>query len=236
MKNTHASYFARSPIHAFAAVWVAALALVVLLTGCAHDRVVVRAATTNDVPIISTNAVPQVAQLPVVRTELNPIPGGPDIRTTNVVTVTNFVPVLQTNVLRIITPEVAYTNVSLNPAVNGAVQVAGAVAPVPWAGAAAGIFGTVASGILALVNNNRRKAALAQAGQAQNEASSWQETAGVLVENIEQVRKMALQIPGYTKETDAKVIRALELAQAVAGVKPLVAQLVEARTDFTHAV
>lgn len=211
-------------------------ALGILIAGCASERVVVRRASTNDVPILVTNAVPQVTQSEVVRTELNPVPGLPEIRTTNLVTLTNLVSRIETNFVRVIVPEIAYTNVSLAPAVNTGVQVAGAVAPVPWAGAAAGIFGTVASGIFALINNRRRKEALAAAGVAQSDADSWQETAGVLVENIEAVRKEALKIPGYTKETDARVVRILELAQAAAGVKPNVTALVESRTDFTHAV
>jgi hypothetical protein len=213
-----------------------AAALAILISGCASERIVLRHAQTNDVPVLATNTAPQVSQVAIVRTELNPIPGGPEILATNFVTVTNFVPVVTTNILRVITPEVAYTNLSMNPVANAAVQVGGAVAPVPWAGAAAGIFGTVFSGILALVNNSRRKAALAAAGEAQSESESWQETAGTLVENIELVRKEALKIPGYTKETDAKIVRALQLAQAAAGVKSRVIQLVEERTDFTHSV
>lgn len=213
-----------------------AAALAILISGCASERIVLRQAQTNDVPVLATNSAPQVSQVAIVRTELNPIPGGPEIKATNFVTVTNFVPVVTTNILRVITPEVAYTNLSMNPVANAAVQVGGAVAPVPWAGAAAGIFGTVFSGILALVNNNRRKAALAAAGEAQSESDSWQQTAATLVENIELVRKEALKIPGYTKETDAKIVRALQLAQAAAGVKPRVIQLVEEHTDFTHSV
>lgn len=216
------------PIRAFAvfsAILFVAVALL-FLTGCAHERVVVRARQTNDVPVLSTNVAPVVSRLEVVKTELNPVSGGPEIRTTNFVTVTNLVTEVQTNIVRIIIPEVAYTNVSLHPTVGAAVQVGGELAPVPWAGAATGIFGIVAGGIATLINESRRRKAL-------GEAQSWQQTAGVLVDNVEAIRKLALTIPGYTPQLDAKVVRGIETAQRVAGVKDKVHALVEERTDDT---
>ena len=196
------------------------------LCGCETSRVILRPAQTNDIAVVTREAVPVIATNEVIRTELNLIPGGPEIRTTQLVTVTNTVFELRTNIVRVITPEVAYTNVVLNPLVTGGVQLAGDLAPVPWAGAASGIFGIVSGGVLAWINNRRRKAAL-------GEAESWQETAGVLVDNVEAVRKAALALPGYTREMDKKVIRGIETAQRLAGVKARVHGLVEERTEDT---
>lgn len=207
------------------AVFVA-LAAVCLFSGCAHERVVLRAAQTNDVPVLVTNLAPDVVHREVVSTRLNPVPGGPEILTTNLVAETNLVRRVETNIIRVITPEVAYTNVSLSPAVGAAVEVGGAVAPVPWASTAAGIFGTITGGIFAFINNRRRKAAL-------GEAQSWADTSRVLVENVEAVRKQAMNLPGYTEEIDRKVVRGLEAAQRVAGVKAKVEGLVENFTENT---
>lgn len=206
----------------------AALAAVCLFSGCAHERVVLRAAQTNDVPIVTTNLAPEVVQREIVSTRLNPVPGGPDILTTNLVAETNLVERLETNLIRVITPEVAYTNVSLNPAVGAAVEVGGAMAPVPWAGTAAGIFGTITAGIFGWINNRRRKEAL-------GEAQSWADTSRVLVENVEAVRRQAMSLPGYTEEIDRKVVRGLEAAQRAAGaaVKTRVEGLVENFTENT---
>ena len=154
------------------------LALVAALaTGCQTARVVLRPAQTNDVALRVTNSVPEVTQSEVIRTELNPVPGGPELTFTNFVTKTNLVLRVETNIVRVIVPEVAYTNVSLSPVVTTGVQVAGELAPVPWAAGAAGLIGTLSTGILAWVNNSRRKKAL-------GEAQTWEETAGVLVDNV----------------------------------------------------
>jgi hypothetical protein len=207
------------------------LAVVALLfgCGCGTSRVVLRPAVTNDVPVTTREAVPVITTNEVVSSVLNPIPGLPEIRTTKLVTITNTMYEIRTNIIRVITPEVAYTNLALNPLVSGGVQLAGQLAPVPWAGAASGIFGIVSGGVLAWINNRRRKAAL-------GEAESWQDTAGILVENVEAVRKAALALPSYTREMDLKVIRGIESAQRLAGVKDRIHGLVEQRTDDTVPV
>lgn len=214
--------------------------LVVVLSGCAHERVILKAAQTNEVQVLVTNTVPRVTGKEVVSTRLNPVPGGPDIVTTNFVSETNLIERVETRTVTEVTPEVAYTNVSLNPAVSSAVQVGGAVAPVPWAGAAAGIFGTVTSGIFAFINNRRRKEALEKARQASGEATTalsdaeqWAETARILVENVEAVRQQAMKLPGYTADIDKKVVRVLEETQRAAGVKARVQELVEEHTGYT---
>ncbi len=55
----------------------------------------------------------------------------------------------------------------------------------------------------------------------------------MLVENVDSARKAALQLPGYTAAVDLQVVRSLEAAQRAAGVKDLIHDLVEERTDDT---
>lgn len=217
-----------APFRALITVFVVAILafILVALTGCAHERVVLKPAQTNEVQVLVTNTVPRVVGKEIVSTRLNPVPGGPDIVTTNYVQETNFVERVETRTQLVVTPEVAYTNVSLSPGVSTAVQVGGAVAPVPWASAATGIFGTVTAGIFAWVNNRRRQKAL-------GEAHDWANTAKVLVENVEAVRQQAMRLPGYTPEIDKRVVRVLEETQRAAGVKARVEGLVEAHTDYT---
>ena len=195
------------------ALWVFALCfcLAAFLTGCQSTPVMVRPAATNVVEVVRTNWV-QLVQTNTVNA-------------TNVVTQTNMVPAVTTNVLTVVSPPVYYTNLSIVPIVETGVRAAGDVAPVPWGGAAGSIALGVAGTVLAWINDRRRRAAL---GQAQ----TWQDTAAVLVQNVETVRKAALAIPQY-KDIDTKVVRSLETAQRAAGVKTLIHDLVEKHTEDT---
>jgi len=207
-------------------ILLVAAALGLAAIGCASRKVVLRAAQTNTVPVLVTNTAPRVLQREIVSTRLNPVPGQPDIVTTNWVLETNLVERVETRTQEVVTPEVAYQEVALNPAVNTAVQVAGAVAPVPWAGAATGIFGAVAGSVIGWINNRRRKAAL-------GEAQSWEDTATVLVKGVELVRTQAKALPGYTDKIDRQVVKVLEATQEAAGVKARVEGLVWKHTDST---
>lgn len=210
-------------------LFLACLALVaLLLAGCESVRVVLRPAQTNDIAIRVTNSVPELASVERVSTSLNPIAGGPEIRTTNVTVVTNFVQAIEEKVIRVVIPEVAYTNVTLSPIVSMGVQTAGAVAPVPWAGTAATAVIGVLGSVFGLVSERRRRAAL-------GEKETWKDTASVLVDNVETIRKAALTIPGYTPQIDKQVIRGIQLAQSAAGieVKDRIHRLVEDQTTPT---
>lgn len=203
--------------------------LLIVLAGCAHERVVVRPAQTNFVALAVTNEVSRIDSIPKVTTLLPETPGAPPIVLTNWVSVTNLVSEVRTNVLQVIVPEVAYTNVSLAPGVTAAAQLGGSLAPVPWAGAATGIATTLAGVIFGWINNRRKNEAL---GRAQ----TWQNAAGVLVENFEDLRKAAKALPAWTPDIDRKVMQGIQIAQALAGVKPQINALVEENTDFTHKV
>lgn len=192
-----------------------------LVTGCVHTPVMVRPAQTNVVEVIRTNVV-QIVQTNTV-TEVRPGTRDP---VTNTIVVTNLVSSMSTNVLTLVSPPIFYTNLSLSPMVETAAKTAGDLAPVPWGGAAGSVVVGLAGAILAAVNNRRRKAAL-------GEKATWQETAGVLVQNVETVRKAALSIPGYTPEIDLHVVRTLETSQRLAGVKDLIHNLVEEHTGDT---
>lgn len=193
---------------------------ILLLPGCTSTPVMVRPAQTNVVEVVRTNYV-QVIQTNTVVEVRDSIP------VTNTVVVTNALLSMTTNVLTLVSPPVFYTNLSLSPIVETAVKVGGDLAPVPWGGAAGGVVVGLIGAAMAVVNEKRRRTALGQ-------AMSWETTAGVLVENVETVRKAALAIPGYTPQIDKSVVRSLEVAQRLAGVKDRIAGMVEERTDYTH--
>lgn len=201
------------PKHIIVVLWAAALSacLAAFLTGCQSTPVMVRPASTNMVEVVRTNWV-QLVQTNTVNA-------------TNVVTQTNLVAAVTTNVITVVAPPVYYTNLSIAPVVETGVRAAGDVAPVPWGGPAGSVALGIAGTVLAFINDRRRKAAL---GQAQ----TWQSAAGVLVQNVEMVRKAALEIPQY-KEIDAKVVRLMESSQRAAGIKTMVHDLVEQHTDDT---
>jgi hypothetical protein len=190
-----------------------------LFAGCQSTPVQLRPAQTNVVEVVRTNVV-QIVQTNTVVETVNARP------VTNTVVVTNLVTALATNVVTLVSPPVYYTNVSLSPLVAEVTTTAGGLAPVPWGGAAASVGLGLLGSVFGLVNERRRRKAL-------GEAMTWQETAGVLVDNVESVRKAALQLPGYTPAVDLQVVRSLEAAQRAAGVKDLIHGLVEERTDDT---
>jgi hypothetical protein len=203
-----------------ALIWVILGALAcLLLAGCQSTPVQLRPAQTNVVEVVRTNVV-QIVQTNTVVETVNARP------VTNTVVVTNLVTALATNVVTLVSPPVFYTNVSLSPLAASVTATAGGLAPVPWGGAAASVGLGLLGSFFGLVNERRRRKAL-------GEAMTWQETAGVLVENVESVRKAALQLPGYTAAVDLQVVRGLEAAQRAAGVKDLIHGLVEERTDDT---
>ena len=206
---------------------IAALAIG-LLAGCESTRVVLRPAQTNDVPIATEKISPELVTVAHVSTQLNPVPGGPEITLTNWVTSTNLVTRMETNILRVITPEVAYTNVSLNPAVVAGVSIGGELAPAPWASGATGLALGLAGIVFGWINQRRKNAAL-------GERDTFSKTAETLVENFETLRVEALKLPAYTPALDLKVMRAVEAAQRLAGVKAVVGQIVEDVTRDTIA-
>lgn len=205
--------------------FLCSLCLILILPGCVSTPVELRPAQTNVVELVSTNLL-QVVQTNVVTKAVPGLAGGLPAITTNTVVSTNVFASLITNVVTVVSPPVYYTNLSLSPIVEAVAKVGSQAAPVPWGGAAGSIALGIAGTVLALVNDRRRRAAL-------GEKATWEKTAGILVDNVESVRKAALDLPGYTPAIDLQVVRGLEAAQRLAGVKDIVHQLVEARTENT---
>lgn len=213
MKNL---YPFRSPFH-FAASCLLLGVLGLLFAGCATSApTVLRPAQTNRVRLLVTNSVPTTTFM------TNTLAAGGS----EVVSVTNLVTRVVTNVVEVVTPAVTYQEVKLPPLLTGAVQAAGAVAPVPWAGGAASLLVGLGGIVVGWVNKRRRDKAL-------GEAVDWKDTAATLVGNVETLRLAALKLPAYTPQMDANVMRAIKTAQSLAGVKGKVHELVEQHTQDT---
>jgi hypothetical protein len=60
-----------------------------------------------------------------------------------------------------------------------------------------------------------------------------QDVAQTLVQNFEQLRQVALTVPGYTRQLDDKVMTAIQVAQQIAGVKDQINSLVDEHTGTT---
>lgn len=204
-------------------ITIALLALSIT-TGCQSTKQVIRPAQTNIVDLKVTNTVPIVGTQAVVSTVLNPVPGEPELRVTNWLTITNIVTEVVTNHVQIITPEVSYQKLTLDPTVGVVAQVASETAPGPW-GAGVGLATTLIASIFAGISERRRRKAMGQ-----NE--TLETIAETLVQNVEQVRAAALKFPEYQK-IDGKVLAAIESIQRVAGVKTEIHNLVEENTETT---
>jgi hypothetical protein len=182
-----------------------------------------RPATTNNYPTIITNIV----QRPAATNEDGSVtPPG-----TVVTVVTNIVPVVQ--------PAIFFTNLVVAPGVKGGIATADSLASasgIPWAH-------TAATGVLAALtifltwSNNRDKkklqTSIADHTQTADALGTAQDVAKTLVENFEQLRTVALTIPGYTRAIDDKVMTAVQVAQQIAGVKSEINNLVDEHTPTT---
>ena len=188
------------------------LLLVAATCGCATVRralydekpVQLTPQATNQVVVILTNATPTAVT--------NVSPAG----VTTVSLTTNYVVTLSTNY--VVTPATWATNLVVKPSVEATVDVAGA-APVPGAP----IAGAVASLAIAAYASwvNRRNQATAA------------KVAGTLVDNFEQLRKVALTLPGYTPTVDYAVMADVKNLQLGAGVKHIINGIVDQRTEPT---
>ncbi|MDB6125481.1 MAG: hypothetical protein JWQ71_4474 [Pedosphaera sp.] len=148
-----------------------------------------------------------------------------------------------TNVVSVILPAVYFTNQVLSPGVTSAIQGAGQLAGaagIPWTQTAAGAL-LAAAGLFVTWNNRRQKQSLLdqlddhkdQLSNVEQALETAQTVAGTLVDNFESLRKVALTIPGYTPDLDHKVMDAVKTAQAFAGVKSEIHDLVEQHTGDT---
>jgi hypothetical protein len=177
----------------------------------AEEVVQVAPAQTNLVEIVTTNLVERVDESGAVLQ----------------------VPTLVTNLQPVILPAIYATNYALGSGLERTVQTAGTVAGasgVPFATTAAGAILALSTLILGIIN---RRNAL----KVQDQASALNTARVVgttLVENFETLRKVALTVPGYTREVDDRVMRAVKTAQALAGVKTQIHDIVERTTEETR--
>lgn len=203
-----------------------------ILTACAQIKSlvtkpgtveVVRAAQTNNVETVTTNTT-QSASI---------------TNQDGTVTPPQTVYTIVTNVLPVIQPAVYFTNLAISDGAQAAVATAdttASAAGIPWSH-------TVATGVLALLGvglawanySNKQKllASLGQNADTQSALTTAQKVGQTLVQNFEQLRQVALTIPGYTRDIDDKVMTAIQAAQEIAGVKSDINDLVDANTNTT---
>jgi hypothetical protein len=181
-------------------------------------------ASTNFVTLVATNAIAVPAQTNAATDEVTP---------------PSVLYQVTTNVTAVVRPAAYFTNLALAPIVpNGiaATDLATNAAGVPWSHAAAEITLAALGALLSLANlRNRQKlvAEIADHSSTQSSLSAAQDVAQTLVQNFEQLRQVALTVPGYTRQIDDKVMTAIQVAQQLAGVKSEINALVDEHTGTT---
>lgn len=180
--------------------------------------------STNFVTIVTTNIINIPAQTNVATGIVTP-------PTTNYQFATNAMPIVQ--------PAVYFTNLDLGPIVQNAItaaDTAASAAGIPWSHTIAEIVLALIGALLSWTNFRNRQKLLTEIGNhagTQNALSEAQEMAKTLVQNFEQLRQVALTIPGYTRQIDDKVMTAIQMAQQLAGVKEQINTLVDNNTNTT---
>jgi len=181
-------------------------------------------ATTNLASIVVTNTVAVPAQTNASTGEVTPA-------TTQIQLVTNIVPLVH--------PAVYFTNLVVAPVVQssiGAADTAASAAGIPWSHTIAEIVLAAISALLSWTNFRNRQQLLAEVSNHTNTQSALsvaQDVAQTLVQNFEQLRQVALTVPGYTRQIDDKVMTAIQVAQQIAGVKDQINTLVDEHTNTT---
>jgi hypothetical protein len=181
-------------------------------------------ASTNLVTLIATNAITLPAQTNAATGEVTP----PSVQVQ-----------LTTNVTTVVRPAAYFTNLALTPIVQSSIaaaDTAASAAGIPWSH-------TIAEGVLAALGallswtnfRNRQKLAaeVSDHSDTQGALSTAQDVAQTLVQNFEQLRQVALTVPGYTRQIDDKVMTAIQVAQQIAGVKDQINSLVDEHTGTT---
>jgi len=181
-------------------------------------------ATTNLVTLITTNAVAVPAQTNAVTGEVTP----PSVQYQ-----------VTTNVTVLVRPATYFTNLALAPIVgNGiaAADTAASAAGIPWSHTIAEIVLAAVSALLSWTNFRNRQRLVSEVNNhsnTQGALSVAQDVAQTLVQNFEQLRQVALTVPGYTRQIDDKVMTAIQVAQQLAGVKDQINTLVDQHTEAT---
>lgn len=225
---------------------ISILILCLGVTGCATlDKlaikrypVIARPASTNVSELVTTNFnVVVKADTTVIKPAFTNEVG---VVTPAVVTVaysTNYLPVLATQLVQTVKPEVWSTNMELNPTISSGVQTGLNLTGVPWSGTAGQLLGGLGTLVFWFMNKrNAAKAIAAADGQA--EALSKLDTAMLvgktLVKNVETIRSMVRAIPGGV-ELDEKAMKIVKEVQADAEVKTEIHDLVEEHTNPTKS-
>jgi hypothetical protein len=181
-------------------------------------------AITNLVTIVTTNIITIPAQTNA---------------TTGVVIPPSVNYQLATNMTPVVQPAVYFTNLDLAPLVqNGitAADTAASAAGIPWSHTVAEIILAIIGALLSWTNFRNRQKLLSEITNhtgTQSSLSEAQAVAQTLVQNFEQLRQVALTIPGYTRQIDDKVMTAIQVAQQIAGVKDQINTLVDNNTNPT---
>lgn len=142
---------------------------------------------------------------------------------------------LQTNLTPIISPPVWMTNLSLAPTATSAIETAGNLAPVPWGGLLGQGLTALAGVGFAAYNWFGKRKALKAAGEAQSTAQTFEDATVATVKGLEELRKVALKVPGYTEQIDRSVMQVVQGIQVAAGVKKVVADIVDDHTGTTRS-
>lgn len=223
----------------------AALMLVIglMLTGCSslvvkRTPVEIAPTRTNIVQLVTTNIAQrevwatntvQVApqrtnELGVVLPPVFQLQPVKDLITTQI---------LQTNLQAVVLPSVWFTNLSLADGAGAAIKTIGELAPVPYGGLAGEAVAGLAGLVFGAVNWFGRRKALKAAGVAQSNAEQFRDATQATVMGFEQLRKVALKVPGYTADIDKNVMQVVQGIQVAAGVKEVVHAIVEEHTEST---
>lgn len=149
--------------------------------------------------------------------------------------------IITTNVVPVVTPAITWSSNYVAPWASTGVEMGGniaGVAGVPFASTAASGILALSTLVLGFLNRKAKAKAMAlAAGREEDQSALEIAKMGVktLVENIEQIRGVAKQIPGYTKELDGKIMTGVQLAQYAAGseVKSLIEETVNKTTEDT---
>ena len=181
-------------------------------------------ASTNFVNVVVTNTITLPAQTNAATGDVTP--GSVQVQ-------------LVTNVAPVVHPATYFTNVALAPIVQnsiGAADTAASAAGIPWSHTVAEIVLALIGAALSWTTFRNRQQLLSEIDSHTNTQSALgtaQDVAQTLVQNFEQLRQVALTVPGYTRQIDDKVMTAIQAAQQIAGVKDQINSLVDEHTGTT---
>lgn len=225
---------------------LAAGSLCLMISGCGTIKGLI---ASKPVTTIVTNTIPARTEIVFVTNQppaqivvvTNTVQGLPVIQTvTNQsppIVVTNIVTIPGSNVVTVVT-----NGFEANPALLGYLSKAqglnAALNPTPTSPIINGVLGGLAAlaGLVATWQTKRLQREQTDHASTKDALATATDVGTTLVDNFEQLRKVALTIPGYTPEIDHKVMDTVKTVQAIAGVKSEIHDIVEQHTDDTVVV